>query len=354
MPQSSVAISRGFLSFESYFRWGTRWAGPSNVSSGYTERADPAGEHRLELAARAAWLYYFKGRTQEQIANELKVSRQIVQRLIALANAERLIRFQLVHPMAKCIELAERLRDRFDLVYCDVCLTEKDNTDDTLSVATQATFYLEKVLDQVAPMTIGLGSGGTMREISHRLPPMDRPQHRCVSLMGNLTRDGRATHYDVVTRLAERLNAQCYPFPVPVVTHTVAEKELLQAQPGYNALSAIVAEASLLVMGIGYWGPEATLYKDGFITAAELGQAIAAGAVGELLGCAISANGVIVGADYHERLTSFIRSRPADRPTTIVASGVYRAPAISAALKGKLANSLITDENTARLVLGMG
>jgi DNA-binding transcriptional regulator LsrR (DeoR family) len=323
------------------------------LSSGYVERADPAGEHRLELAARAAWLYYFKSRTQEQIAVELNVSRQIVQRLIALANSERLIRFQLVHPMVKCIELADRLRDRFELTFCDVCLNERDSTEDIPSVATQATFYLEKVLDEVAPLTIALGSGGAMREVSRRLPPMERPQHKCVSIMGNLTRDGRATHYDIVTRLAERLNAQCYPFPVPVVTHTVAERELLMAQPGHSVLKSLVKEASLMVMGIGYWGPEATLYKDGFITAAELGQAMAAGAVGELLGCAISADGVIVNAAYHDRLTSFIRTRPADRPTTIVASGVHRAPAIRAALRGKLVNSLITDENTARLVLDM-
>ncbi|WP_307286155.1 sugar-binding transcriptional regulator [Labrys wisconsinensis] len=317
------------------------------------ERPDPAGDRRLDLAARAAWLYYFKSRTQEQIAAELNISRQIVQRLIALANAERLIRFQLIHPLAEAIQLADRLKDRFGLIYCDVCLSESGSTEDIPSVASQATFYLENIIQQKAPLTIGMGSGGAMREVSRRLPPMDRPQHHCVSLMGNLTRDGRATHYDVVTRLAERLNAQCYPLPVPVVTNTVEEREVLQAQPGYGVLRSLVEEATLLIMGIGFWGPEATLYRDGFITAAETAQAMEAGGVGELLGCAISADGEIVDAAYHDRLTSFVRTQPADRPTAIVASGVYRAPAIRAALKGRLANSLITDENTARLVLSM-
>jgi len=317
------------------------------------ERPDPAGERRLDLAARAAWLYYFKSRTQEQIAVELKISRQIVQRLIALANSERLIRFQLVHPLAETIELADRLKDRFGLVYCDVCLNVNGSTEDVPSVASQATFYLENIIQQKAPLTIGMGSGGAMREVSRRLPPMDRPQHRCVSLMGNLMRDGRATHYDVVTRLAEQLNAQCYPLPVPVVTNTIEERKVLQAQPGYGVLRSLVDEATVLIMGIGFWGPEATLYRDGFITAAETAQAMEVGAVGELLGCAISADGEIVDAAYHDRLTSFIRTQPSTRPTTIVASGVYRAPSIRAALKSKLANSLITDENTARLVLSM-
>jgi DNA-binding transcriptional regulator LsrR (DeoR family) len=318
------------------------------------ERSDPIGERRLDLAARAAWLYYFKSRTQEQIASELNISRQIVQRLIALANSERLIRFQLVHPLAEAIQLADRLKDRFNLVYCDVCLNESGSSEDIPSVASQATFYLENILQQKAPLTIGMGSGMAMREVTRRLPPMDRPQHRCVSLMGNLTRDGRATHYDVVTRLAEQLNAQCYPLPVPVVTNTVAEREVLRAQPGYGVLQSLVDEATLLIMGIGFWGPEASLYRDGFITAAETTQAMEVGAVGELLGCAISADGEIVDAAYHDRLTSFVRRKPADRPTTLVASGVNRAPAIRAALKGRLANSLITDENTARLVLSSG
>jgi DNA-binding transcriptional regulator LsrR (DeoR family) len=318
-----------------------------------TDRPDPANERRLDLAARAAWLYYFKSRTQEQIASELNISRQIVQRLIALANAERLIRFQLVHPLAEAVELADRLKDRYGLTYCDVCLNESGSTEDIPSVASQATFYLESIVQQKAPLTIGMGSGGAMRELSRRLPPIDRPQHRCVSLMGNLMRDGRATHYDGVTRLSERLNAQCYPLPVPVVTNTVQEREVLQAQPGYGVLKSLVEEATVLIMGIGYWGAEATLYRDGFITAAETTQAMEAGGVGELLGCAISAEGEIVKAAYHDRLTSFVRTGPADRPTTIVASGSLRAPAIRAALRGRLANGLITDENTAKLVLAM-
>jgi DNA-binding transcriptional regulator LsrR (DeoR family) len=40
---------------------------------------------KLDLAARAAWLYYIRGRTQDEIATELNVSRQNAQRLIALA-----------------------------------------------------------------------------------------------------------------------------------------------------------------------------------------------------------------------------------------------------------------------------
>lgn len=319
--------------------------------SGTGDRVDVNGDRRLDLAARAAWLYYDKSRTQDQIAAQLGISRQIVQRLIALAQSEKLIRFELMHPMSECIQLAERLKDRFGLSYCEVALNEIGNVEDIPSVAVLAALYLENLLQEKAPVTIGIGNGKAMREVARRLRTMNRPQHKCVSLMGSLTRDGRASHYDVVTWLSERINAQCYPLPMPVVTNSVDEREVLQAQPGYRTLSTLVSEATVLMMGIGYWGAEASLLMDGFITAAETKQAMEGGAVAELLGTAVDQYGEIVAADYHARLTSFALSPSSDRPAIIVASGQNRGAAIEAAFLGKLANGLITDENTARYIL---
>jgi NAD(P)-dependent dehydrogenase (short-subunit alcohol dehydrogenase family) len=75
---------------------------------------------KLDLAARAAWLYYIRGRTQDEIATELNVSRQNAQRLIALATSEGLIKFRMDYPITECVEMAERLKDRFGLVFCDI------------------------------------------------------------------------------------------------------------------------------------------------------------------------------------------------------------------------------------------
>ena len=48
-------------------------------------------------AARAGWLYYVAGMTQDQIAAELGVSRQRAQRLVSRAMAEGLIHVRLNH-----------------------------------------------------------------------------------------------------------------------------------------------------------------------------------------------------------------------------------------------------------------
>ena len=47
--------------------------------------------NRLDDAARAGWLYYIAGNTQDEIASKLGVSRQTAQRLVSLAISEKLI-----------------------------------------------------------------------------------------------------------------------------------------------------------------------------------------------------------------------------------------------------------------------
>ena len=71
-------------------------------------KGEPDGD-RLDDAARAGWLYYVAGNTQDEVAQKLGVSRQTAQRLVSMAVSERLIKVRLDHPIAHCMELAARL-----------------------------------------------------------------------------------------------------------------------------------------------------------------------------------------------------------------------------------------------------
>src|SRR5207244_5184302 len=81
---------------------------------------------RLDEAARAGWLYFIAGKTQDEIAKALNVSRASAQRLVSLCLAERLITFRLEHPIAACMDLAARMKDGFELRYCEIVPTDPD------------------------------------------------------------------------------------------------------------------------------------------------------------------------------------------------------------------------------------
>jgi DNA-binding transcriptional regulator LsrR (DeoR family) len=310
-------------------------------------------QKRLDLAARAAWLAYVQDRTQDEIASELKVSRQNVQRLIALARALGLIKFRLDHSLSECIALAQDLRDTFSLRYAEVAPGTQPSDDNCASIGLAAARCMETLLTQKAPLVLGLGTGRSLRAAVRQMPSMDRPQHRIVSLVGNVGPDGRASPYDVVMRLSDRIGAQCYPLPMPIVADSGDERAMLQAQRGFRVINALSTEAKIWLVGIGEVGWNGSLRMDGFINDAELAEMMEKGAIGEILGWAFDSEGQMVHTNVHDRLTAVRLTVPIPSRRTLIAvsAGMSKVSAIFAALRGGLINGLITDEKSATAVL---
>lgn len=310
-------------------------------------------ERRLDLAARAAWLYYIAGHGQEAIAAKLNVSRQAAQRLVSLAVAEKLITFRLDHPIAACAELAERLSERHGLLYCDVVPSDPDAPDAPVpaGVAAAAARYIETVLARREPTILALSTGRTLRAAVGAVAPLACPRHRIVSLVGTLARDGRASRFEAVNRLADRTGAQCFPMPTPVVAESVEERRLLQTGRSFATLRALAAGARAVLVGIGDVGPGSPMHKDGFITDDEVAELAAHGAVGEVAGWAFDADGRLVEGATNDRVAGIVPDRADRRPVIAVGGGGAKVRAIRAALAGRLISGLITDERTAAAVL---
>jgi DNA-binding transcriptional regulator LsrR (DeoR family) len=308
-------------------------------------------QRKLDLAARAAWLYYIAGHTQDQIAASLEVSRPAAQRLVALAIAERLIKVRLDHPIAACMELAAALADRHGLELVEVVPSDPADPDQYAGLAACAAERLERYLAPKIPTVVALGTGRTLRAVVDQVSAMERPQHKIVSLVGNMARDGHASPYEVVMRLADRIGSQRYPTPTPVIADSVEDRELLQAQHSFRLLRELAGQARATMVGIGQIGWQAPLHKDGFITDAELAELSEKGAVGEIVGWAFDAEGRLIDGSTNARVASMPLEQPAGRLVIVVAQGQGKAVPIRAALRGRLLTGLITDEATARSIL---
>lgn len=320
-----------------------------------SDEADPsrrgqAGD-RLEQAARAAWLYYIGGRTQDEIAAELTISRQAAQRLVSLALSEKLIKFRVDHPIASCMELGHALTERYGLRYCEV-VPAAGAAGGLASVAVAGARYLERWFAQKAPQILAVSTGRTLRAIAAELSPMDAPQHKLFSLCGIIAANGRAIATEPVMRMAERTGAQCYPMPLPVIVNTVAEREALQAQRAFQTLREMLDETRCIMVGIGHIGWQAPLHASGCITDSELTELIEAGAVGEVAGRAFDAEGRTVPGPIAERVTGLALTPNAARVTVGVGAGPAKVAPLRGALVGGLINALITDEPTAAAILG--
>ncbi|SDE02335.1 sugar-binding transcriptional regulator [Limimaricola pyoseonensis] len=306
---------------------------------------------RLDDAARAGWLYYVAGNTQDEIAKKLGVSRQSAQRLVSLAVSEKLIKVRLDHPIARCMDLSGALRERFGLSLTEVVPTDPTAPELLTGMAIAAAAELERVLKSPEEKIVALGTGRALRACVEQLPRMDCPHHRIVSLLGNMTSDGSATPYNAVIRMAERVGARHYPYPLPVLVRDPDELQLMLRQEAVRNTLDLCARADLTLVGIGQLDPTAPMLLDGFIEADDLSRLVAEGAAGEITSWIYDSEGRVMECDHNSRVASAPLPRPPKRPVVGLAVGPAKVGAIRAALTGRLVNGLITDEATAEKLL---
>jgi DNA-binding transcriptional regulator LsrR (DeoR family) len=307
--------------------------------------------NRLDDAARAGWLYYVAGNTQEEIAAKLGISRQSAQRLVSLSVSEGLVKVRLDHPIGHCMDLASRLKSRFALDLAEVVPSDPARESATIGVAQAGAAEIERWLKRAEPIVMAVGTGRTLKAAVEQLMPMDCARHKVVSLTGNIAPDGSAAYYNVIFNMADTVKARSFPMPLPVIASSARERELLHAQPMIRETLSLASQADVTFVGIGDIGPEAPLYLDGFITDTELRALQKAGAVGEICGWSFDADGRLIEGITNDRVASAPLPSRERSLVVAIAMGKRKLPGIRASLNRRLVNGLITDERTAEDLL---
>ena len=311
-------------------------------------------EERLEVAIRAAWLYYVASNTQQEIGHKLQVSRPTVQRLLALAVDRGLVNVRINHGITSCLELAAALRRRFNLTHCDVVPVNGDSADQVLSkIAIAGAQAMESYLSGAESAIIAVSSGQTIKAAIGKVKVFSRPDHRLVSLVGTIAPDGSSNPYDAALQAAEKIGAKCFLLPAPLLADSPQERAHWRRHHLYKVVEELAMQADAAFVGIGDMRIGGPMHRDGFITEAEMVELIEAGAVGDNLGWAFGRQGDPVRTASQQRVTSVQLPRPYEKPVIALAGGERKAEAVLGALRGRWVNGLVTDEMCARSIIAM-
>ncbi|QPG05444.1 sugar-binding transcriptional regulator [Salinimonas marina] len=310
-------------------------------------------QQRLDDAARAGWLYYVAGATQDDIARQLNISRQTAQRLVALAISEGLVKVRLEHPVASCMELANALKQRFGLQFCDVVPSVNEDPHSTLGLGQAGASAIERLLRDPDTRTIAFGTGRVLRACADELNIQQCPNHKIISLVGNIANDGAATRYDAAVYVAEKLEAQHYPMPLPVIAESQTARDAFHQLPHVSRILDLASAADATFVGIGNLGRTSPLAVDGFVDEQALEELESRGGVGEVISWVYNAEGAVMPCDINSRVTSVPLKAATERPVVGIAAGQHKCAAIVGALRSRLINALITNEYTARQVLNL-
>jgi DNA-binding transcriptional regulator LsrR (DeoR family) len=105
------------------------------------------------------------------------------------------------------------------------------------------------------------------------------------------------------------------------------------------------------VVGIGQIGAQAHMYETGMVTPEEFAEVERAGAVGEVLGQFVDADGRSVNAPVNQRSIAVSIDDLRGKEVVVIAGGHGKARAIDAVLATGVVTGLITDEATAQQLI---
>ena len=304
------------------------------------------------LAIRAAWLHYAGGLTQAAVAKRLGLPSVKAHRLIARAVAAGVVKVTIDGEIVECAALEDQLCTRYGLDFCEVApdLGEEDLPLRALGLAGAA--FLRREIERGDTPVIGLGHGRTLAAAIQEMPRIDANGIRFVSLLGGLTRHYAANPHDVMHRLAAKTGAQAYVLPVPFFANSAEDRAVLLAQPGVREIFDMSGGAGLKLVGIGTADSGAQLVASGMIEPREIDEINAAGGAGEMLGHFFDAQGGVLETTLTARTLSVELNTRDDSRIVAIAGGAEKVGAVRAVLRSGWLRGLITDEATARAIVG--
>ena len=303
---------------------------------------------------KIAYYYYVLGLTQDEIARRMSLTRQRVNQIVrSLADMEivsiNIRGYEHEHARLEC-----ELEERYSLTRVLVAEDYGEVETAIYKVANVAAQYLDETIRQGD--VIGVSWGQTLEQIVRQMPYRKREKCTVGQLMGAYnvpdgTRSGWKSD-ELVRNLANRFECGAHNFYAPLVVEHEETKRWLMRERGIQASFDQMKSCDIAVIAVGAISEEATMYRRGNYTRAEMEELRADGFVAELLMNPVRADGSSEGSVFASRVMSAdIDCLRGIKNTVLVACGMKKAEAITAALATGCVNTLILDRTTAERIL---
>ena len=303
-----------------------------------------------QLRARVVWYYFVGGLTQQEIADKLGVTRLRVNRLAGQARAEGLVQVEIRLPIAGCIALEERLKERYGLEAVTVVPSLDDGADQQRIIGEAAGTMMDPMLRD--GQGVGVGWGRTLSAALKRITQRRFTRAWVATIMGGLTRGSGANTFEVSTGFARALGSECYYLAVPIYFPSEETRNALLQHYGIAEAHRRARLADLALVSCGDLSERSLLVRTQMVSE-NLAGLRAAGAVGDLLGVFLDEGGTPVDHPLNSRVMALSPAELKAIPQSILASGgAHKGAIVRAVLNGGYVKRLVTDEACAEAVLG--
>lgn len=301
------------------------------------------------LMTRVIWYYFVAGMTQQQIADKLGITRLRTNRIIGTARANSLVRIELRMPLAGCVALEVELKRRYGLREAKVVPSVDEEQDPQRIIGQAAASLVEPLLTDGTGF--GLGWGRTLSSLVRGLAPRRLADAWTVTLMGSLTHGSGVNTFEVSTRFADLMGTDCHYVAAPIYCPSSESRTTLMTHEGLAEAMRRASLVDVALLSCGDLSAKSLLARTQ--TVSECVAALReAGAVGDLLGVFLDADGAPVDHPLNTRVMALPPVELRRIPTSILVSGgINKAPVIKAIVKAGYVTHLVTDESVAQAMV---
>jgi Transcriptional regulator, contains sigma factor-related N-terminal domain len=239
------------------------------------------------------------------------------------------------HPHARVSTLEQELQRKFEIERCRVVRMASSPAQTLGAVGRQAADYLSDT--RPIPRTVAMGWGRTIAAVAHA---MRNDWGRGVSIIQVDAAGGRPGSETVnvaLSLMAKRGHGSIHMLDTPLVLRTKAEADRAHSVPATSSLLDSAANAEVLMFSpiVGPHGQDNYMAPSG-------------PAVGSVFGHWITSDGNIADEELDQRTMALSLARAKGiRDKVVVCCGEEKWDALTATLAAGLADTLITDSDTA-------
>jgi DNA-binding transcriptional regulator LsrR (DeoR family) len=299
---------------------------------------------------RIAYYYYKEGLTQKQIGENLKMSRQRINRILYECAEQGIVQITIKNTDVDHLELEGKIKKKYGLR--DIRIIDnvsEENIYRDLGIA--AGEYLASIIQNGD--IIGFARGRTMAAVAEHIPPVHKKDLLVVQLLGSRNEEQKNTAAaEIVHDVAKKLNARKCMLFTPLVVSSAELKQSLYKEPLFRESYELIKSCTISVVSIGTEEARNNinrLIKN--INPAEKIVEVNEKVTGEVITYFIDKDGQAVEYPYRDHLIMVELNDYLRIPVRLGVAGLpVKAKAIHAALRGKYINVLIVDKRTALIL----
>lgn len=302
------------------------------------------------LLGKVARLHYEHGLTHHEVASLLGLSRVKVTRLLAEARRTGVVEITVHSDEHLFVDLESQLISQFGLLRAWVGPTFTDDRAESSLGALGAEGIATLLTPEVRAVTVGFS-----KSVAAAMTYLRRGGGRDIGFVPATGSPGgvsvRGSGVELCLGFAEITGGHAYHLPAPLLTSTGEMASVVRREAEVSEVMAQAARADLLIAGMGAMGADSRMLING-LSDTDLTTLTAAGAVGDLCARFFDSRGAGVRTPVEDRLVGLSLAELIAIPTRLViARGIGKVPALSAALRSGLVNALVTDTLTAESLI---